>query len=157
VGAISVSNCDGDLELRSSTGALSLANTKGKAEAITSTGAISANNFNGELQAKTSTGSLQLSKISGSVEASSSTGSAKVSMAEIKDFVRVNVSVGSINLELPAKKGLDLDLSGRNVNVQSLANFDGKKEKNRIEGKLNGGGIPVEAKASIGSVTLDLQ
>lgn len=156
VGAISVNNCQGDLELNSSTGAFRITNTKGKVKAVTSTGAIAATDFTGELTAKTSTGSLQLDHISGSLDASSSTGSAKIAMSAVENFVKVGVSVGSISLQLPSGKGMDLNLSGRNVRAD-LANFTGTKEKNRMEGRLNGGGIPVDVKTSIGSVSLDLQ
>lgn len=155
VGAMSINKCNGTLDLNSSTGAFAISNTKGKVKAVTSTGAIKVTDFTGELTAKTSTGSLQLDNISGSLDASSSTGSARIQMSAVEDFVKVGVSVGSINLQLPSGKGMDLNLSGRNVKAE-LANFSGTKEKNRVEGKLNGGGIPVDVKTSIGSITLDL-
>jgi len=156
VGAISASGCDGTLRLTTSVGAISVTKSRGDAEAVTSTGSVKAEDFSGKILAKSSTGSVELNRISGSVEAASSTGSARVQMASIDQYVKVNVSIGSVNLDLPASKGLDLDLAARKVNAETMNNFSGTREKNRIEGKLNGGGASVEARTSMGSITLAL-
>ena len=47
--------------------------------------------------------------------------------------------------------GLDLDLSSEKVNIE-LQNFSGKKEKNRVKGSMNNGGIPVYMRSSGGNV-----
>ncbi len=52
---------------------------------------------------------------------------------------------------MPLNKGLDLDLRGNKVSID-LKNFDGRMEKDRVQGSLNGGGIPVKLSASSGSV-----
>jgi hypothetical protein len=54
---------------------------------------------------------------------------------------------------MPMNKGLTLDLDGTRVSAP-LNNFDGTVEKDRIVGKLNGGGIPVKLTASAGNVYL---
>ena len=63
-------------------------------------------------------------------------------------------SGGSITAIVPKGVGLNLDLSGGRVNT-SLSNFDGEIKKDKIVGKLNGGGIPVTMQSSGGSINLE--
>jgi DUF4097 and DUF4098 domain-containing protein YvlB len=60
-------------------------------------------------------------------------------------------SAGTIRVSMPLDNGMDLNLKGNKVAIP-LKNFDGTVEKNRVNGKLNGGGIPVTLSASAGSV-----
>lgn len=61
---------------------------------------------------------------------------------------------GSVNLQLPTHKGLDLDFMAAKINMPTLANFAGTKEKTHVNGKLNGGGIPVHVHVSVGNLNL---
>jgi hypothetical protein len=58
-------------------------------------------------------------------------------------------------VELP-NKGLDLKVRGK-IKTQQLSNFSGTIEEDEIDGKLNGGGIPVTIKSSSGRVNLVLK
>ena len=69
-------------------------------------------------------------------------------------FVTLETSAGSVRVRMPMDKGMDLDLDGNRVSAP-LTNFNGTVEKDRIKGKLNGGGIPVRLTASSGSVSIN--
>ncbi len=153
-GSITASNCKGDMELATSGGSLKLDNLQGKIEAKTSGGSISGSNVKGELETATSGGSVKLAGMSGSLSAGTSGGSMDIAILELGSYVKLRNSGGSINLSLPAGKGLDLDLEGNKVSVPGLSNFSGSASDDEIKGKINGGGVPVTVKASSGRVNL---
>ncbi|GGH05151.1 DUF4097 family beta strand repeat-containing protein [Mucilaginibacter phyllosphaerae] len=145
-GSITALNCDGNIKLETSGGSLSLTNLKGKVNAQTSGGSVRGNNIDGELTAGTSGGSVNLSAISGSVDASTSAGGMHVQMLRVDKFVKIDANSGHVDLELPANQGVDVDLRGNNVNFNINGKFEGHKEKERVNGKLNGGGPMVEVR-----------
>ncbi|MVN93136.1 DUF4097 family beta strand repeat-containing protein [Mucilaginibacter aquatilis] len=152
-GSIVASNCEGKISLTTSGGSLKLNNLSGDINATTSGGSIHADGISGELITSTSGGSVNLTQLACSVEGSTSGGSIHADFKSVGKYVRLSTSAGGISITMPTPKGLDLDLKGSRVNA-SLSNFSGTKEKDRVEGKLNGGGIPVTAHASSGSVNL---
>jgi hypothetical protein len=153
-GSISASGCKGEIDLATSGGSLKLDNLSGKIEATTSGGSVSGQTINGDLITKTSGGSVRLLQLKGSVEASTSGGSMTVDILELGSYVKLKTSAGNIDLNIPKGKGVSLDLSGNKVNVPSLTNFSGSASDDDLTGTLNGGGIPVSARASAGKVNL---
>jgi hypothetical protein len=93
--------------------------------------------------------------VAGSIDASTSAGSIDVSLAELGKYVKLSTSVGSVRVQMPLNKGLTLNLSGNRVNLPDLRDFDGDIKKDRVRGKLNGGGIPVDISANVGSVSIN--
>jgi DUF4097 and DUF4098 domain-containing protein YvlB len=70
-------------------------------------------------------------------------------------YVKLNTSAGHIDLSMPQQKGFNLNLKGNRVNtILTNSNFEGSKDKDRVEGKINGGGALVQAYASSGSVNV---
>ncbi|MFU8812093.1 MAG: DUF4097 family beta strand repeat-containing protein [Balneolaceae bacterium] len=152
-GSISVDGTSGSLEMRTSGGSISIENASGSINMRTSGGSISAANLNGDVALRTSGGSIRLSDLSGSVDARTSGGSIRANMDRITGPVTLRTSGGSITLSLPGQTGINLNLSGTRVNAQ-LAQFSGTIERNKVVGELMGGGYPVEARTSGGSVTV---
>ncbi|MCU0375761.1 MAG: hypothetical protein MUF24_10675 [Chitinophagaceae bacterium] len=153
-GSISAEGCSGNIDLATSGGSLKLENLEGKIEATTSGGSIMVEQVKGELVTKTSGGSIRVARMKGSIDAGTSGGSVNVDIEELGSYVKLRTSAGGINIVMPGGKGLDLDLSGMKVNVEELNNFSGSSSNAQIRGTLNGGGLPVSAKASAGSVNL---
>ena len=153
-GSIHAENCNGNLRLSTSGGSIDLNNLKGNIEANTSGGSVNGNNIEGELSTGTSGGSVHLSDMACSLDASTSSGSVDVSMKELGKYVKISNSGGNISLSIPANKGIDLKLSGQRVSAPALANFNGSMKDNQVEGKLNGGGVPVTVRAGGGRVSL---
>lgn len=153
-GSIKASNCDGKLRLTTSGGSLNLNDLKGDIKATTSGGSVNGKNIGGELVTHTSGGSIHLYELACSVEATTSGGGIDVEIKELGKYVKLSNSGGHIDLQLPKGKGVDLDLSGNKIKTDQLGNFDGKIEDDSLQGKLNGGGVPVRVRSSSGRISL---
>jgi len=156
-GSIEAKNCEGKLRLSTSGGSLNLKDLKGDIMATTSGGSVNGKTISGELVTHTSGGSIHLTDISSSLEASTSAGSITVSMKELGKYIKIKNSGGNVDLELPKNKGIDLELSGSRIKTDHMENFTGKIQDDEIDGKLNGGGVPVTIKAGSGKIYLALK
>lgn len=153
-GSIKANNCDGKLRLTTSGGSLNLEGLKGDIKASTSGGSVNGRNIGGELVTHTSGGGIHLYELTCSVEASTSGGGIDVEIKELGKYVKLSNSGGGIDLQLPKGKGVDLDLSGNRIKTDQLGNFDGKIEDDNLQGKLNGGGVPIRVRSSSGRISL---
>lgn len=155
-GSIEAKNCDGNLRLSTSGGSLELNGLKGQINATTSGGSVHGSNIDGELITHTSGGNIHLNDLSCSLETSTSGGHIDVSIKELGKYVTISNSGGNINITLPKDKGLDLDLSGKIADTH-FENFNGKINEYEVNGKLNGGGVPVRVNAGSGKISLSLK
>jgi hypothetical protein len=142
-GNVNAEECRGNIKLVTSGGNLSLEDLNGTITASTSGGNVNGEEIRGEIQAATSGGNVDLEKVYGSVKAGTSGGRLRVSLVEVGKYVKLSNSGGNIDLELPAGKGYDLDIRGSKINTEALSNYSGSMSESRLNGKLNGGGIPV--------------
>jgi hypothetical protein len=154
-GSIEAENCSGTMSLSTSGGAIRLNTLTGQIKANTSGGPIRGNSIKGELNAHTSGGGVDLEDLEGSVDASTSGGNMEIEISKIDKYVTVHNSGGNIHVTLPANTGLDLKLRAERIHLQNMQNFNGDKEEHKVEGKINGGGAPVNIQTS-GSVTVAL-
>jgi DUF4097 and DUF4098 domain-containing protein YvlB len=154
-GSINAENCSGTVTLSTSGGSIKLENLNGTVKANTSGGPIRGNKIRGELTAHTSGGSIDLQGLECSVDASTSGGSMDIQVIKLEEYVTVHNSGGNIDLSLPANTGLDLKLRGNRIHFENMQNFSGNKEDNKVDGKINGGGVPVSVQTS-GRVSIAL-
>lgn len=148
-GSIRASNCSGNIHLETSGGSIRLEDLSGKIGAETSGGSVGANNIKGELKTGTSGGSINLTNLACSLDTYTSGGSIHAQLKEASKFVKIDASGGHVDLELPSKQGFDLNLRADKVSAElGSGSFNGTKEKDRVEGKLNGGGISVDVSGS---------
>lgn len=153
-GSIQVVNSRGSVESKSSGGSFKAENFEGNVKVESSGGSIKVSQLTGDLEINTSGGSVNLEEISGSIVANTSGGSIKAELSNVEKSVSMKTSGGSITAIVPQGLGLDLDLSGGRVN-SNLSNFNGEAKKDRIVGKINGGGIPVTMQSSGGTINLE--
>jgi DUF4097 and DUF4098 domain-containing protein YvlB len=161
-GGITAANCTGKIRLNTSGGSIRLEALKGDVKATTSGGSVHAKNIGGELVTSTSGGSIDLQKLSCSLDASTSGGNINAEITQPGEYVKLRNSGGHINLTIPKDKGFDLRLYGNKVDMRAgrdLSNysFNGTVKEDKIEGKMNGGGIPVTADASGGKIHLSFE
>ena len=144
-GGIVAKNCHGTIRLETSGGGLDLSDLKGDIKASTRGGGIVGRNIEGELVTSTSGGGIDLRDMNCSLDASTSAGSMIAQMKHIGKYLKLDTKAGNIELDLPLKQGLDLDLRGERINQapHSISDFSGDWDKNHIKGTVNGGGIPV--------------
>jgi DUF4097 and DUF4098 domain-containing protein YvlB len=157
-GGIDANNCTGNIRLSTSGGSIKLEQLKGEIKATTSGGSVHAKNIGGDLDASTSGGSLDLGALYCSLDASTSGGNIDAEITQVGKYVKLNNSGGHINLTIPKGKGYDLKLYADKMNRNfSLSNFSGTVKDNKIEGTINGGGIPITAEASGGKINLSFE
>jgi hypothetical protein len=148
-GSVNADNCSGTIRLGTSGGSLHLNNLNGKINAETSGGSVQASEIKGELRTGTSGGSVNLTGLTCSLDTYTSGGSIHVQMKEASKFVKIDASGGHVDLQLPSKQGYDLNVHADKVTAElGNGNFNGTKDKDRVEGKLNGGGIAVNVSGS---------
>ena len=155
-GSIHAEDCAGNMKLGTSGGSLTLKGLEGTIHASTSGGSVDGNHIQGDLSTHTSGGSITLRDLSCTLYASTSGGHINVELTKLGKSVELTNSGGSISLQLPKNKGLNLDLSGDHINVNELTNFSGSKKEHEITGTMNGGGIPITVHAGSGRINLDL-
>jgi hypothetical protein len=156
-GGIEASRCSGQIRLNTSGGSIELNDLNGNIRATTSGGNVEAEKISGELVTHTSGGNIDMRAMSGNLEASTSGGNIDVQIIETGKYVKLSNSGGSVHLQIPKGKGLDLDIHGDRIKTEGLNNFSGSMEKQSINGTINGGGVPVDIHAGSGGVTLALK
>ena len=142
-GNINAGKSHGNITLGTSGGSLTLHALQGTVKATTSGGSVDGDEIEGELSAHTSGGNIHMSNLTCSLETSTSGGNINVSIKTLGKYVKITNSGGNIDLQIPQGKGVDLTLSADRVTADALAGFKGDVKKDRIDGTLNGGGIPV--------------
>ncbi len=153
-GSIQLINSSGQVKTQSSGGSFRVENFEGNVDVKTSGGSIKVNQLTGDLMIGSSGGSVNLEEIAGSIVVNSSGGSVKAQLSKLEKELTLKSSGGSITAVVPKGLGLNLDISGGRVN-SPLSNFDGEIKKDKIVGKVNGGGIPVTMQSSGGSINLE--
>jgi hypothetical protein len=153
-GGIDLRNIKGNAEVETSGGGINVENFDGKLDAVTSGGGINATGNLGDSRLVTSGGGIKLNSVSGNVEAETSGGSIDANIRKLGNRLTLSTSGGSIDVKMPMDQGMDLDLHGDKVQV-AMNNFDGVVEDDRVQGKLNGGGIPVRISTSGGRVRIN--
>jgi DUF4097 and DUF4098 domain-containing protein YvlB len=151
-GNISVSKVSGNVEVKTSDGDIHLEEIKGDARASTSDGNVSATKLTGNTSMKTSDGDLTFRDLAGSLNAQTSDGNVRGNLVELKTELTIRTSDGNISVSVPANIGLDLNIKGESLDVP-LTNFSGRSDERSIQGKSNGGGVPVSLTTS-GNVSL---
>ena len=153
-GNVSVENSTGNIHATTSGGNISLNKLKGNIKTSTSGGNIVLSDSQGSIDVSTSGGSISLEEISGSVKAFTSGGNISAKVNQLTENLILETSGGNIDCIVPKGLGLDLNLSADNIDTP-LSNFTGNAKKDRIQGKMNGGGIPVNLRTSGGSMILN--
>jgi two-component system, LytTR family, sensor kinase len=153
-GTMEIEHCEGRITLNTSGGSIELNHLIGKVNANTSAGSIEAFDIDGNLQLTTAAGSIDVKSMKGGLIATTYLGSVSAEVLVLGTSVHLTSHAGSIDLQMPFDQGIDLQASGMSVSMPKIATFDGIKERNRIEGKMHNGGIPVEVKATVGVVKI---
>ena len=151
-GNIRIKAIKGNVDFKTSDGNISLEDISGNASMSTSDGDMKASKIHGDLFLKTSDGRIEFDATDGSVTAITSDGNINGNVTTLKKM-SLETSDGDIRVTIPDRLGLNLNIRGSSVNT-SLKNFSGESGKHLIKGQLNGGGVPIDIRASGGNVNL---
>lgn len=146
-------NIQGDVVMATSDGNAQANNVRGGLQLTSSDGDIRATDSNGNTKLKTSDGNVSFSDMGGSLSAVTSDGDIRGNMVSLKDNLYVKTTDGNIEVTVPDNIGLDLAIRGQRIHTK-LNQFDGESKDRSVNGKINGGGIPIELTSSDGSVSL---
>ncbi len=145
------------LKLDSSDGSLRLEGTRGEARLNTSDGSIRVHDVDGTLVARSADGSIEASGRFDALDLNTSDGHIT---AEVRPGSRltsnwyIRTSDGSITVRLPDDLAADLDVwtSDGHITLDLPVMVQGTQTRERVRGRLNGGGPLLEVHTSDGSV-----
>ncbi len=154
-GSVELTDTIGTATLRTSGGSVVAKNVNGNIEARTSGGGIHAENILGDIDAATSGGSVRLLNIDGRIRGKTSGGSVECSLVGENRGISATTSGGSIRVTVPrATRGnLNATTSGGSVN-SDLPVTTTSQQNGQLKGAINGGGQPIDAHTSGGSISL---
>ena len=106
-----------------------------------------------DFEATAAHGDIEIERAEGRADVSSSHGDIDIRFArEVSGDFRN--SHGDIEISAPSALAADVDLAGSDVEIAGSYSFEGTQKRDRIEGKINGGGPRLSARTSHGSVSL---
>jgi hypothetical protein len=153
-GNIDVRKLTGDTRLETAGGNIDIEEFDGKLQVTCSGGNIDLNNAKGEISVKTAGGNITLAGTGGSIEAHTSGGDIRAKITAMEKSLTLSSSGGNITASLPENKGFDVDIRADRVHT-NFANFKGSLGKEKVQGTVNGGGIPVRMTTSGGNISLN--
>jgi hypothetical protein len=156
-GSIEIEDCRGPIEIETSGGDITVADGTGTLDAKTSGGRIDVRNFSGDTEVRTSGGNLSLQRITGKIIGKTSGGSIRASIPDaVVGDVRLQTSAGNIDVSLPATAPVDIDASTSGGKIFSRLPLETSDvDRERLRGKLNGGGKSVKLETSAGNITIE--
>lgn len=152
-GSVEVDEIEGNVDLRSSGGSIEAKEIRGNLVARTSGGRIRASEISGDVEARTSGGPIKITDVGGRVDLHTSGGGISVRFTDDPEG-QLETSGGNIEVEFPEDAGVDLDArtSGGGVEVEHEIVVQGRLDRSRVEGKINGGGGTLQLRTSGGSI-----
>lgn len=158
-GSVEVVDVTGDVQVRTSGGSLRFGAIQGFVSGRTSGGSIKGTNCNGGTDVRTSGGNIWLGGISKNVNARTSGGSIQAAMkTQPQSECNLRTSGGQINFTLIPDIAIDLEAETRGGRVSTdfavESVIQGKVPKNRLEGRINGGGPLLKLRTSGGNIHL---
>ena len=121
-------------------------------------GQVVVNALAGKVVASTTNGAVKGTNLTGGVDGRTTNGSVSIEMASVgPDPVSLETTNGSVTLMLPekAKATVAASVTNGGITVGGLDNFEvTEKSRRRLEGRLNGGGTPVELRTTNGGIRL---
>ena len=155
-GNIRVSAVNGETIVSTSGGNVDVMDVKGEVDAETSGGNVAIENVTGNVKGTTSGGDVEFIGIDGRVKGGTSGGSVKVKLTGDNKGVDVETSGGDIDILIKDGTGADVDVetSGGSVDCDMPVTVRGKVRDSELHGKINGGGAPLRASTSGGSIRI---
>lgn len=154
-GSVDLSGTTGAADLYTSGGDIEVESVTGNVQARTSGGGIHVDSIRGDVDADTSGGDVRLLRIDGKIRGNTSGGSVRVSLVGANRGISATTSGGDIELSLPRGTTGEVDATTSGGGIESdLPLTVTVKKDTRLEGALNGGGQPIDAHTSGGSISL---
>ena len=125
-------------------------------EARTTNGGVWLTGLTGKVIARTTNGGVRATALRGPIEAESTNGGVNVDLAAVADRVALRTTNGGVTLDVPETAKADVLATWTNggMSVNGLSLDVSERSRRRFEGKLNGGGTPIELHTTNGGIRL---
>lgn len=176
-GSVEVASLNGDITVHTADGSIKAAQLTGRVDLRSSDGSITVDQLQGDLQLHTLDGSIRAADLAGRCEAGSNDGSIQVTGRFDRLDVRsgdgsiiaradagsqaasswsLRSDDGSVQLTLPRdfKASLDASTSDGYIRSELPVEVQGEFTHKRVQGTLNGGGLPLVIQTGDGSIEL---
>jgi putative adhesin len=124
----------------------------------TTNGGLTLKALDGGVVASTTNGNIVGEELGGRVEARTTNGSARFALTGVTvDGVNVRTTNGNVQLTMPESINANLTATCRNGTIEITGiefKPDGEQTRRRAQGKLNGGGAPIEVSTVNGGVRI---
>ena len=124
--------------------------------ARTTNGQVTLNGLTGKVSARTTNGGVRATDLRGPVDASSTNGGVNVDLASVgSDRIALSTTNGGVTLNLPESAKADLVATWTNggLSLDDGLRVDvSERSRRRFEGKLNGGGTPIDLRTTNGGI-----
>lgn len=120
-------------------------------------GAIQLTGLTGTVEARTTNGRVRGTNLTGAVDARTTNGGVNIDLASLgTEKVRLSSTNGGVALSLPDTAKADVSASWTNggINVSNLNVEVTERSRRRFEGRMNGGGTPIELHTTNGGIRL---
>ncbi len=153
-GNVRVEKLEGETILSTSGGNVEAMSVNGNIEAETSGGNVFLESIVGNVKGYTSGGDVEFIGIDGRVQGGTSGGNVTVKVSGENKGIDVETSGGDIDIFIKEGIGADIDAetSGGSVDCDLPVTVRGKVRESELHGKINGGGNPLRASTSGGSI-----
>jgi hypothetical protein len=126
-------------------------------DASNTNGLVSITDMSGKVVAHTTNGGVTAKGLSGGVDARATNGGVNVELASLgSDRVTLRTTNGGVTLTVPESARADVSASCTNggISVSGVKMEVSEQSRRHLEGKLNGGGTPIELHTTNGGVRL---
>jgi len=120
-------------------------------------GAVLVTGMAGNVAAKTTNGSVTLRDLTGEVQGRTTNGSLNVDMASVASHsIALRTTNGSVTLRLPESTKADITATWTNggISVGDVKMDVSERSRRRFEGRMNGGGAPIELHTTNGGIRI---
>ena len=118
-------------------------------------GMVSLQGLSGKVSARTTNGGVRGKELTGAVEARTTNGGVNIDLAAVgTERIRLSTTNGGVFISLPETAKADVSATWTNggINISNVRMEVSERSRRRFEGRLNGGGTPIELHTTNGGI-----
>lgn len=154
-GGIQVSGIHGPVDCKTDSGGIGIQDVGSNVRAEADSGGIHVDNVHGSLIAHVDSGGIEATNVTGEMDVQSDSGHLRLSQTSAAP-IRARADSGGVNVTLASGAGYDLsaEANSGHISVPEMT-VSGSFSRHHIEGKIRGGGPPVNIRVDSGGITVN--
>ena len=154
-GNINIDNVKGSVYVRTGSGSIRAKDIAGGFDGETGSGHLSLDQTSpGSVRAETGSGGLDLHNVRGSLQARAGSGDIKADGDATGEW-KVDTGSGNVELRFPRNASFDLNAHTGSGSINLAQSVQGSVGKKEVNGKVGGGGVPVNVQTGSGDIRID--